>query len=275
MRHFLLSTAAIAALTVAAPLAASAQSSGQDTSNIDCPGAFAAIDSNADGKVSGKEASAGLQDEFARIDADGDGNISAMEWQTCGMQPRATQMHTMMDAKPSDLQGGDHAPLENSAQGEGTMKTMMDAKAADLQAGDHAPMDSAELNKEEPPRPWWTGDAPFDKADTNDDGTITRAEAANAAEFVYGQKSNGTKSQQSAEQAARESGARFTMLDRDGDGVISEAEWKNRDQADIMSLFARMDQNDDDKLSKSEFQAVKAHKEIADDPVTIWYYYTY
>lgn len=285
MRH-LFSTAAVVALTAAAPLAASAQESAE----ITCPGPFPVVDTNSDGKVTGEEASAALEDEFSRIDADGDGNITAMEWQTCGNAGlNEARMHTMMDAKASDIQAGDHAPRSAGEQSDANMNTMMDAEASDIQAGDHAPMDSAAgqpmsaedsastatLNEEGPPRPWWTGDEPYQQADTDDSGTVTRAEAANAAEFTYGRKSQQAKAQQSPEQAARESGARFTMLDRDGNGVISASEWKNRDQADLMALFDRLDQDGNDKLSKSEFQTVKAKKDIADEPVTIWYYYTY
>lgn len=258
---------------------------------IDCERNFTAVDENRDGRVNEQEASAALEKEFQRIDADGSGSISKSEWQNCG----DARIHTMMDATASELQAGDHAPMQNGGQS-GAQSSAQAGSQSGMQAGDQAASQSgtqpdsetsveSAVNQEGLPRTW-IAEGQFSSADQDQDGRVTREEAAKAAEESFSQSDAQLDSQsdsqsgvspsqeQSAEQTARQSGSRFAMIDRNGDGMISQQEWTNRDEANVESLFDRLDQNDDDSLSQSEFQEAR-NVPSSGEPVTVWYYYVY
>jgi len=244
---YLLSTAAVALAMATAGTRVAAQTAAQ---NADCSNAFKAVDANDDGKVSNQEANAAVSNEFDAIDSDGNGTISQSEWQSCG-----TQIHTMMDTKRSNMQASDHAPAKDGTSGsQGVATTGQSAS-------------TATLNEEGPPRPWTT-DEQFSQADTDKSGDVSRDEAAQAAEKNYSKSG----SQEARAQQGRASGARFAMIDSDGNGAISQQEWNNRDQADIESFFARLDEDNNDKLSKSEYQQVRMGQG-QEEPVSVWYYY--
>ncbi|MBD8527709.1 EF-hand domain-containing protein [Pseudomarimonas arenosa] len=97
---------------------------------------------------------------------------------------------------------------------------------------------------------------PFEQADANADGQVTRAEADQyAAERVAAADMDGdglvsfeeAKAQRQAkrEQRARD---RFMRLDADGDGQVSVAEF----QTPEARVFARLDKNDDGVISSDE-----------------------
>lgn len=264
---YLLSTAAVALAMATTGMPAAAQQ------QADCSNTFKAVDANNDGKVSKQEANAAVTNEFNTIDSDGDGSISQSEWQNCG-----TQIHTMMDTKRSNMQASDHAPMQNqqSDQQAGQQQTgQQQAKKGQQgqQSGSQGTAttgqsaSTATLKEEGPPRPWTT-DEQFSQADTDKSGDVSREEAAKATEKNYSKSG----SQEARAQQARASGARFAMIDSNGDGSISQQEWKNRDQADVEAFFARLDEDNNDKLSKSEYQQVRLGQG-QDEPVSVWYYY--
>jgi Ca2+-binding EF-hand superfamily protein len=245
MRHFFTTAAVALAMTaIGMPAGGQQQQQGQ------CAREFSAVDSNGDSKVTQQEASSAVSGEFNRIDMDGNGTISKSEWQNCGW-------HTMLNTKRSNMQAADHAPMKK------------DSQSASQSGGQSA--STTTLDEKAPPQPWTTNEQ-FSKADANNDGMVSREEAAKATESAYGQAAGDDPGK---EQLARQSGARFAMIDSNGDGAISQQEWQNRNKADIQTLFARLDQNNNDKLSKSEYQNVRDIGQPAGEPMTIWYYHVY
>ena len=185
-----------------------------------------------------KMASMSCERTFAKVDANGDGIISTKE--------------------ASNASGKEFDRLDTDKSGAISKDEWQ--KCGDMASINQ--MDKMPLNT----------DQEFKAADQDKNNKVTKEEAAKSAENTYKQNSG---SGQSAEEAARNYGARFAMIDTNGDGAISKDEWDNRDKAKVDTAFGNLDKDDNGKLSKSEYQEARNASQNNGKPVTVWYYFIY
>jgi Ca2+-binding EF-hand superfamily protein len=120
----------------------------------------------------------------------------------------------------------------------------------------------------------------FDKLDANNDGAITKAEAAGSPQvsknFEHADKNNDGKlsraeyraafpAKQSAKQPAKTSERKdrdpgFNALDKNNDGAISQAEAAGNPW--LAERFKTADKNHDGKLNRTEYLAAIAKKDL-------------
>jgi Ca2+-binding EF-hand superfamily protein len=82
----------------------------------------------------------------------------------------------------------------------------------------------------------------FDAMDRNRDGKVTAQEMDRAQPKVAGKK---------ADQAAMRSADKIKLVDRDGDGALARTEHEQASKA----LFAKMDADGDGRVSEAEWKA--------------------
>jgi Ca2+-binding EF-hand superfamily protein len=90
----------------------------------------------------------------------------------------------------------------------------------------------------------------FARMDPDQTGDVSPEEAASAWKQAAGDAAD--------EEAARQVGALFAMLDKDGDGKLTWEEWKTRGQADTAARFELIDKDANQQISKSEWAEHRA-----------------
>ncbi len=130
-----------------------------------------------------------------------------------------------------------------------------------------ATMQAADADKKAT-KPGADFEAMFKKIDANNDGKITKEEFAKLPDEI---KAKGEKGERIAQMITKKSDELFTKLDADKSGDLSMEEAKKFDLAALVggnkavskdpeAEFAKLDKDNDKKLSKDEFQ--KALDEI-------------
>ncbi len=270
MKHWL-NTAAIAAIMIGSGAAYAADTPGTNKAStvganaggVTCNQDLAVVDTNDDGSISTDEAVTASLKEFDRIDVDNSGTLSKSEWEHCNEQ--ALLNSEMTTATVNTGAGTDNGMKKNDS-------AMNNDKGAD-KTSDMAKSKAENTAPFAGKNPFET-DEDFSAADSDKDNQLTRDEAAKAAESAYNAGSNEGKNR---EDFARSYGARFAMIDKNGDGTVSQEEWQGRDSATIQSAFAKLDEDNNGELSKSEYQeARKAQSSDTDGkPVSVWYYFVF
>lgn len=267
MKH-LLTTTALALVVGATAFAAPGQAQKREPGY--CGQSWVQVDANDDGKVTQSEAEAATAVEFSAVDANADGRISADEYRDC----RTGGMTTA--GKANGGSSGQQAGA-NSTSGSTSNSTSGSAATSDSQ-GKREAMEAA-------------GRQAWESADRNKDGRISAQEYAAASRQAYDRarqaqadgpevimlrryvllvpQQTGTGDTQSdktrdmnRDEAAARSAMKFSALDQDGDGNLTEQEW-SREATGPMSAaladkhFGAMDKDGDGELTKDEYRAAR------------------
>jgi len=194
---------------------------------------------------------------FTAVDSNGDGIVSTAE--------ATSASSSEFDRLDTDKSGSISQSEWSSCSDMAMSKSANDNAAASTSGSDGS-------------QPMSTDDQ-FSEADADQSGDVSRDEAATAAQSAYTGSTTGNQDQATTgdnEQAARNFGARFAMIDSDGDGTVSREEWNNRDNVTIDTAFKRLDSDGNGEVSKSEYQEARnVDSGSGRQPVTIWYYYIY
>lgn len=159
-----------------------------------------------------------MDEKWKEVDKDGDGFLSAEEW-TYG-EKALTKADTDQDGQVSREEMGEY--LKTAMKDDPKVIAEMRMKSMDAD-------EDGQVSAEE-----WKGPAEmFGKADKDQDGFLTLEELAAT---MQGPKDK--------------IAAKIKEMDADGDGAISQEEWKGRPE-----MFGKMDKNGDGSLTADEMQA--------------------
>lgn len=115
----------------------------------------------------------------------------------------------------------------------------------------------------------------FAKMDEDKSGDVTPEEAGK-----YMEQEGKARAEEDTEQTAQQA-LSFGMIDTDDDNKISKEEWQQREQASLEARFSKLDKDGDGELTKSEFTQYRqqrfgeAQKQAQQDQPTVWTYYFY
>lgn len=149
---------------------------------------------------------------FASLDADHDGSVSRAEWKGSAVS------FAMLDTNGDGTLGG------------GELKPSSQAAPAGPTLADTFNQLDADHNGRLTGKEWTAGTSELDRMDHNHDGAVTRDEFLNLDR-----------------QRTRLEGL-FRMMDKNRDGRISRAEWRNN-----AASFDQRDRNHDGSLTKDEY----------------------